>query len=216
MSAGGTRAVLVVLTLLSTLPGCASHERSTARAPAASSTSAPPPSATGGAHRVQPARRAPSALVAQAPLAATLPSGRTVPIRAVDTTATGLLDVPDDIGVAGWWRGGSRLGDPFGSIVVAAHVDSRTQGLGPFAQLLTVSRRARVRLESADLVQTFEVRTRSLVPQGPLDDASWIFDASSAPRLILVTCAPPYDASRGGYQNLAVITAVPISSVDRR
>jgi hypothetical protein len=139
-----------------------------------------------------------------------------VRIEAVDTTATGLLDVPDDIGVAGWWRGGSRLGDPFGSILVAAHVDSRTQGLGPFAQLLTVARGARVRLESADLVQSFEVRSRTLVPQGPLVDASCIFDGSGAPRLTLVTCAPPYDASRGGYQNLAVITAVPISPVDRR
>ena len=33
---------------------------------------------------------------------------------------------------------------------------------------------------------------------------------SGAARLTLVTCAPPYDASRGGYQNLAVVTAVPL------
>lgn len=218
MRARRARAVLVVLTLLSTIPGCASYERSTSRARTATSTSTPRPTATASADvpRVESARRAPSALVAQAPRRVTLPSGRTLPIQAVDTTATGLLDVPDDIGVAGWWRGGSRLGDPFGSMLVAAHVDSRTQGLGAFAQLLTVPRGARVRLESADLVQAFEVRSRTLVPQGPLDDSSWIFDASGPPRLTLVTCAPPYDSSRGGYQNLAVITAVPISPADRR
>jgi hypothetical protein len=216
VSAGRTRAVLVVLTLLSTLPGCASHGRATARPPVATRTSTAPSTATGDAHRVRPARRAPSSLVAQAPRTVTLPSGRTVRITAVDTTASGLLDVPDDIGAAGWWRGGSHLGDPFGSILVAAHVDSRTQGLGPFAQLLTVARGARIRLDSADLVQAFEVSSRTLVPRGPLEDASWIFDPSGSARLTLVTCAPPYDASRGGYQNLAVITAVPLSSVDRR
>ncbi|MDZ5663796.1 class F sortase [Nocardioides sp. S-58] len=149
-------------------------------------------------------------MAARAPREATLPSGRTVRISAVGTTPSGLLDVPDDVDVAGWWRGGSRLGDPFGSILVAAHVDSRTEGLGPFAELLTVGRGARVVLVSAGVRQTFEVRSRRLVPQGTLSDDSWIFDVSGPGRLTLVTCAPPYDASRGGYQHLAVVTAVPL------
>ncbi len=131
-------------------------------------------------------------------------------IRSVGTTAAGVLDVPDDISVAGWWRGGSRLGDPFGSVLVAAHVDSRTQGLGPFAELLSVPAGARIRLRSDSLSRTYEVRSRRLVPQGLLQDDSWIYDASGESRLTLVTCAPPYDASRGGYQNLAVVTALPV------
>lgn len=145
-----------------------------------------------------------------------LPSGRTVAVSAVGTTPAGLLDVPEDIDVAGWWRGGARLGDPFGSILLAAHVDSRTQGLGPFAELLTVDPGARVRLASSGLHQTFTVRSRRLVPQGSLVDDSWIFAPTGDGRLTLVTCAPPYDASRGGYQNLVVITAVPVSPVSRR
>ncbi|MCW2736425.1 class F sortase, partial [Nocardioides sp.] len=136
--------------------------------------------------------------------------GRRVRVRAVGTTPVGLLDVPDDIEVAGWWRGGARLGDPFGSILVAAHVDSRTQGLGPFAELLTAGAGAHIRMESAGLHQEFVIRSRRLVPQGSLDDDSWIFDATGAARLTLVTCAPPYDSARGGYQNLAVVTAVPL------
>ncbi|GAA1920423.1 hypothetical protein GCM10009797_12570 [Nocardioides hwasunensis] len=141
---------------------------------------------------------------------AVLPSGRRVPISTVGTTPAGLLAVPEDIDVAGWWRGGSRLGDPFGSILVAAHVDSRTQGLGPFAELLSVEPGTRVRVESDRLRQTFEVESRRLVPQGTLVDDSWIFDASGDLRLTLVTCAPPYDSARGGYQNLAVVTALPL------
>lgn len=214
MNARPAAAVLVVLSLL-WLAGGAARERSPSGVAAAGSTPAPTPLATGPPDRVPPARRAASALVAQAPLTATFPSGRAVSISAVDTTPVGLLDVPDDIGVAGWWRGGSRLGDPFGSILVAAHVDSRVQGLGPFAELLSVRPGARVLLESTGLRQAFSVRSRALVPQGSLDDDSWIFDGSGALRLTLVTCAPPYDASRGGYQNLAVVTAVPLGPPER-
>lgn len=138
-----------------------------------------------------------------------------VSIEEVGTTPAGRLDVPDDIRLAGWWRGGSRLGDPFGSILVAGHVDSRIQGLGPFAELLTLRAGSTVQLASRDLSQTFRVRSRRLVPQGTLADDSWIFDASGAQRLTLVTCAPPYDADRGGYQNLAVVTAVPIGEPEK-
>lgn len=174
------------------------------------------PAAPRTAPPVPAARRATSVPVPQAPDTVVLPGGRTVPVRAVGTTTDGLLDVPDDIDTAGWWRGGSRLGDPFGSVLVAAHVDSRTQGLGPFAELLTVAPGAPVVLESADLRQTFVVRSRRLVRQGSLVDDSWIFDATGGARLTLVTCAPPYDVARGGYQNLAVVTALPLGAPEQR
>ena len=88
---------------------------------------------------VTPARR--SGDQPEAPVQVRLPSGTTVPVVAVNTTADGVLDVPEDIRTAGWWRGGSRLGDPFGPTVIAAHIDSRTQGLGPVRR--AAQRRAR-------------------------------------------------------------------------
>lgn len=209
--------VVAVATMLATLGGCAdappeSGGSGATRGPASVETSTgparPPP--------VAPARRAPSAAQAQPPRSLGLPSGRTVAILAVGTTEAGLLDVPADVAVAGWWEGGARLGDPFGSVLVAAHVDSRTQGLGPFAELLEVDRGARLVLESAGLRQTYDVRSRRLVPQGSLVDDSWLFDASGTARLTLVTCAPPYVPSRGGYQNLAVVTAVPLGPPEAR
>lgn len=212
MTGDRTAALAITSTLVLLGTGCGAGVPA---APATRSGTASPTTAATAPVRVPPARRAPSAVVAEAPALATLPSGRQVPVRAVGTTATGLLDVPDDIDRAGWWRGGSRLGDPFGTTVVASHVDSRTQGLGPFAELLTVARGARIRLDSAHLTQAFEVQSRQLVPQGSLVAEAWIFDASGERRLTLVTCAPPYDAARGGYQNLAVITAVPVSPVGR-
>ena len=205
------------------LSGCAAGEvgpTATATSEPTTDRSAPrsaaPSSSAPSPQTVPPARRAASVPVAQAPAAATLPSGRSVPIRAAGTTPAGLLDVPADIDVAGWWRGSSRIGDPFGSILVAAHVDSRTQGLGPFAELLTLTPGARVVLTSPDLRQAFEVRSRRLVPQGSLVDDPWIFDVTGDARLTLVTCAPPYDAALGGYQNLAVVTAVPLGAPEPR
>lgn len=191
---------------LEALAGCA--DTTTAPAPAARASATP----TQAAPPVPAARRADSVVRPRAPTRLTLPSGRAVRIAPAGTTPAGLLAVPDDVGTAGWWAGGSRLGDPFGTILLAAHVDSRTQGLGPFAELLTVAPGARVRLGSAGAHQVFAVSSRRLVPQGSLDDDAWIFDASGGARLALVTCAPPYDASRGGYQNLTVVTALPVGS----
>ncbi len=179
---------------------------------AGSDADAPTPSASSPTDEVtaaEPARRARSVLRAEAPTSTRLPSGTTLPVRAVGTRPDGLLDVPDDIRTAGWWRGGSRIGDPFGSTLIAAHVDSTTQGLGPYSQLLEVSPGDRVRVRTASLVQDFVITRLTLIPQGPLDGQDWLFGAGGTRRLTLVTCAPPYDASRGGYQQLAVVTAEP-------
>jgi hypothetical protein len=209
--------VAVAATMLAVLAGCADAPPESA-GPGAAPGPAPAETSTGaaGPTPVTPARRAPSVTQAQPPRSLTLPSGRTVAISSAGTTQTGLLDVPADVAVAGWWEGGARLGDPFGSVLVAAHVDSRTQGLGPFAELLEVDRGARLLLVSAGLRQSFVVRSRRLVPQGSLVDDSLLFDASGPARLTLVTCAPPYVASRGGYQNLAVVTAAPLGRPEER
>lgn len=161
------------------------------------------------------ARPARSVLPPEAPVAATLPSGVVVRIRPATTTRDGRLDVPDNTAAASWWQGGSRIGDPFGSTLVAAHVDAVSRGLGPFAELLSVGRGDRIVLDSAHLTQEFTVESRRLVPQGPLADEEWLFAATGPHRLTLVTCAPPYDRSRGGYQNLAVVTATPIDVPSR-
>jgi sortase family protein len=142
-----------------------------------------------------------------------LPNGTVVPIRAVGTAADGSLDVPDDIRVAGWWRGGARLGDPFGSTLVAAHVDSYTQGLGPYASLLAVRAGQRIGVSSAHLSQTFAVVSLRVWPRASLGRHPGIFSARGARRLTLVTCSGPFLAEHGGYQNLAVITARPLHAV---
>ena len=95
----------------------------------------PAPTTAGGSLEARPARRA-GPPEAERPVSVRLPSGTVVPVRSAGTRAGGVLDVPDDITQAGWWRAGARLGDPFGSTLIAGHVDAVDQGLGAFAELL--------------------------------------------------------------------------------
>ena len=137
-----------------------------------------------------------------------------MPVRVASTTANGVLDVPADIREAGWWSGGARLGDPFGSTLIAAHVDSASQGLGPFASLLQVRSGDRVRLHSDHLRQVFVVRSLRLLPRPSFAGRPELRSPHGPRRLVLVTCAPPYDPARGGYQNLAVVVGTPVSDPD--
>jgi hypothetical protein len=181
------------------------------------------PDSTAAAPAPRPATRVPAvparrtgAVRPERPSTSRLPNGTVVPIRSAGIAADGSLAVPDDVRVAGWWRGGSRLGDPFGATLVAAHVDSATQGLGPYASLLSVRPGQRIVVGSAHLTQTFAVVSLRLLPRPSLPQHRRLFTARGDRRLVLVTCAGPYDARRGGYQNLAVVTATPVSDVVRR
>ena len=58
-------------------------------------------------------------------------------------------------------------------------------------------------VRSAHLVQHFRVTSLRLVPRSSLAGVTGIFSASGPRRLVMVTCAGPFDPDRGGYQNLA-------------
>jgi Sortase domain len=206
---------LAALVGAASVTGCAVGEAAPTAAAPTSQAATPAASTAPSAPPALVAQRVGS-VVPEPPRRIELPNGHRVQIRAVGTTHNGLLDVPSDIRVAGWWSGGSRLGDPFGSTLVAAHVDSRTQGLGPFASLLGVRPGDRVHVWSKGLRQTFRVTSLHLRPQGTIGPRSYLLSPAGERRLTLVTCAGPYDSARGGYQNLAVITATPVDDVRSR
>jgi hypothetical protein len=173
------------------------------------------PSGAGGTARAasvptpaQVGRPAPSQTDPERPATITLASGTSMRVRPTATTATGALDIPRNIKQAGWWDGGSKLGDPFGAIVVAAHVDSFTQGLGRFAELLSMKPGDVIRLDSAHLSETFQVASAGLVPKSSISATSGEFSASGQSRLVLITCGGQYDSAHGGYQSNMVVVAV--------
>src|SRR6478672_5934739 len=150
----------------------------TSSAPAGAGSSA----AAAGHEAVAPAaaaaRPAASQVRAERPLAVTLPSGRVLPVDPADTLHDGALAVPRDIRRAGWWTGSSRLGDPFGSVVLAAHVDSFTQGVGPAAELLAARPGDRVRLAARHTVQWYRVSSVRMVPRADLRHETVVFSAA--------------------------------------
>lgn len=159
--------------------------------------------------RARAARPAGSQVDVVRPRQVRLPSGRVVPLRPASTSADGLLQVPGDISSAGWWDGGARLGERYGAMLVAGHVDSSSQGLGPFAELLGVRQGQAIEVRAHDRRQRFAVTDVELVLRRTLDHRGGLFSQRGDLRLVLVTCAGPFVPARGGYQNLAVVTALP-------
>lgn len=138
-----------------------------------------------------------------------LPSGTTVAVRTASTGRRGLLRVPRDVRAAGWWDGGARIGDAYGAVVIAGHVDSVRQGVGPFAELLRARAGDRITVTGAATSQRFVVEAVDLVPKIGLSAREQTFAAEGPLRLVLITCAGPFLPAQGGYQDLAVITALP-------
>jgi hypothetical protein len=188
----------------------ASSSSSPSISPSSPATAFSSPQVEGPAAPAQQAQRLPTSVVPEAPASLRLPGGDVVRVVPTRTGVDRSLGIPDNLHRAGWWRGGARLGDPFGSMLVAAHVDAIDRGLGPFVVLLTVHRGVRFGVNSPHLSQQFRVTARRLIPRNRLAQARWVSSYSGAPRLTLVTCAPPYIRSKGGYQRLAVVVATPV------
>lgn len=143
------------------------------------------------------------------PTSIRLPSGTELDVSTATTDAGGELVVPDDIERAGWWDGGARVGDPFGTMVIAAHVDSRIQGLGPFAELLSATEGDAVQAHARDVEQTYLVTTATRIARTDLPERDDLFTSSGPHRLVLLTCAGDFVPELGGYQELAVVVAEP-------
>jgi hypothetical protein len=122
----------------------------------------------------------------------------------------GSADIPEDPEKVGWYRFGPAPGDPAGSAVMVGHVDSRTGDLGAFAALFDVRAgdEVTVRRAAAPPV-TYRVVARARVDKDRLPASA--FARTGRPVLTMITCAPPFDAERGGYQRNLVVTAIPVS-----
>lgn len=130
----------------------------------------------------------------------------------VGVAREGAMRVPRDARRVGWYRFGPRPGGGTGSVVLAAHVDSRTQGLGAFYPLRDAEPGDRVtvvteggRRSSYRVVARQLFRKRAL----PLEE---LFRRDGRAVLTLITCGGPYLAYAGGYQDNLVVSAVPARS----
>ncbi|MGW9200584.1 class F sortase, partial [[Kitasatospora] papulosa] len=136
-----------------------------------------------------------------------LRAGLSAPVVPVGVRDDGGAEVPADPAQAGWYRFGPAPGDAHGSAVLVGHVDSHTGELGELAALYDVRAGDRVDVQRGDgTTLTYEIVARRIVKKDRMPADT--FRREGEPVLTLITCAPPYDADRGGYQSNLIVTAV--------
>ena len=121
----------------------------------------------------------------------------------------GAMGVPDDVDVAGWFAPGVAPGHDSGSAVLAAHVDSREQGLGQFAALHEAQPGQDVEVTDADgQTWRYEVTGRTQQPKASLDTDA-VFRHRGDHVLTLITCGGAWDDSQGRYADNVLVEATP-------
>jgi sortase family protein len=161
--------------------------------------------------------RAPAPRVAQdkgyvafEPTSIRLPSGRLAPIQPAKVHQDGALDVPQDPDRVGWWTGGAQAGEPYGSIVLAGHVDSADFGVGVLAEMIDMRPGENLKLADGKHGQTYRVETIRKVPKAKLAAGTDLFDQDLKHRLVMITCGGPFDPKTHRYRDNVVIVANPV------
>src|SRR4051794_39078635 len=140
-----------------------------------------------------------------------LPDGTAAPVVPVGLHDDGALAIPDDVRQVGWWTGGSKAGEAFGSVVVAGHVDSAVRGIGVFAALRRLTPGQVVELDGDGRALRYRITSATQVPQAEISSRAGIFSVDGEPRLVLVTCGGPFDRERHRYQDNLVVVATPLA-----
>ncbi|MFD0319127.1 class F sortase [Streptomyces flavalbus] len=136
------------------------------------------------------------------------PRGLHAPVVPVASRPDGSLDLPRDARTAGWWPLGAGTGAAHGTLLIAGHVDTRQDGLGPFAALHGLPMGSRIAVTGADgTVRAYRVAARRTYRQERLPRD--LFASDGTHRLALVTCAAPYDRTEGRYLRNLVLYATP-------
>jgi LPXTG-site transpeptidase (sortase) family protein len=194
------------------LEGCAAQVNEAVPSPGAGGGGTPAVVQPEPSSAVLPGRvgtPAPSQRVRFVPTEIVMPGGPTAAVLPASTVG-GQLVVPEHVRRVGWWDGGAEAGDPFGSVVIAGHVDSATEGIGFFVRLLKIKPGETVVLRGAGHSASYRVNSVTSVPKDALATESGAFDQTGDHRLVLITCTGAYDRGRGGYEKNLVVSATPL------
>lgn len=139
-----------------------------------------------------------------------LPSGATAKVLKESVRKDGTLDIPVDPGEVGWWTGGAEPGEPYGTVVVAGHVDSAAYGLGVMAEMLHIKPGQKVTLSLGGHQATYQVTGVTQVPKAVLAKGTDLFDQDVAGRLVLITCGGPFNRATHHYRDNVIAVATPV------
>jgi Sortase domain len=134
-----------------------------------------------------------------------------VSVRPTGVDTAGDFDVPPSVDTVGWYRYGPGLDAAGGSVVIAGHVDSATQGPGAFFRLRELTRGQPVAVTGEDgRTRQFTVVAREEYPKESIN-LNRYFTSSGPLRLTLMTCGGPFDDRTHHYRDNVVVTAVPLT-----
>lgn len=137
--------------------------------------------------------------------------GIDMPVQPEGVDGNGQMALPSDPAVAGWYQWGSGPSDAQGATVLAAHVDSKTQGVGPFVRLGSARAGDEVDVLVGDRRMVYRVSQVARVDKVKLD-GDGLFALTGPARLHLVTCTGAYVKGSGYTQNLVVVADLRSSS----
>ena len=144
----------------------------------------------------------------QVPRSVRLPSGVEVPVRAVGTDSRGSSACPRTRGPPGGGGAGPASVTRRGRRCWRRTSTHRARGWDRTPSSTRPGREPVSCCGRRDLRQVFRIRSVRLVPRGSVASRPGLYSPRGERRLVLVTCAPPYD-ERLGYLNLVVVTAAP-------
>jgi len=136
--------------------------------------------------------------------------GVDVPVLATGLDDAGNMALPPDPANAGWYEYGPAPASPAGATVIAAHVDSLTYGIGPFAAFAdAVPGTEIVVTDTAGAVRTYVVSSVNTTDKLDVVWAS-VFDRTGPSRLVVVTCGGEFDYSTRHYLSNVIVVATPV------
>ena len=132
-----------------------------------------------------------------------------LPVQPVGVADDGMMELPTTAFAVGWYEFGARPADRAGTTVLAGHVDTKAEGLGPLAALRRVDEGTEIAVTAVDgrsrryAVTDVEVIRKARVP------LEQIFAREGDETLVVITCGGPYSRATG-YRDNVIVTAVPV------
>jgi LPXTG-site transpeptidase (sortase) family protein len=131
--------------------------------------------------------------------------GVSAPVIELGLKADSTLEVPQDYGETGWWKGGPEPGER-GAAVIAGHVDSKT-GPAVFYRLDELRPGDAIRVHRSDGTGARFVVAR--LERHPKDEfpTRKVYARTREPTLRLVTCSGDFDTATGHYVDNTIVFA---------
>ena len=132
-------------------------------------------------------------------------------VTAEGLDARGAMALPANAAEAGWYRYSPGLAAQKGATVIAAHIDSRHDGIGPFSRLKNATAGDTITVYGSDGSEVAYTVTQ-LRQVGKIDaPMADVFDTSGAPRLSVVTCGGAFNSQTGHYLDNVIVTATAVA-----